>query len=119
MLTEIDKNLWIAEGGAVPFLGIPYPTRMTVVRLADGSFWIHSPIQLDSDLVEQLQARGPVRYLISPNKLHHLFMGEWAERWPEARMYASPGLAKKRKDLRFHAELGDRPEPDWAEEIDR
>jgi hypothetical protein len=34
-------------------------------------------------------------------------------------MYASPGLAKRRKDLHFHAELGDRPEPDWAEEIDQ
>jgi hypothetical protein len=119
MLTEIEKNLWIVEGGAVRFLGIPYPTRMTVVRLADGSLWIHSPIQLDSALTEELQALGPVRYLISPNKLHHLFMGEWAERWPEARTYASPGLAKRRKDLRFDAELGDRPEPDWAEEIDQ
>jgi hypothetical protein len=60
-----------------------------------------------------------VRYLISPNKLHHLFMGQWAQRWPEARLYASPGLARRRKDLRFDAELGDAPDPEWAEEIDQ
>jgi hypothetical protein len=39
MLTEIDRDLWIADGPRVAFLGVPYPTRMTVVRLADGGLW--------------------------------------------------------------------------------
>ncbi len=37
MLTEIDRDIWIADGPSVRFLRIfPYPTRMTVVRL---TFW--------------------------------------------------------------------------------
>ena len=40
MLTEIDRDIWIAEGPSVPFFGVPYPTRMTLVRLSDGGLWV-------------------------------------------------------------------------------
>jgi hypothetical protein len=119
MLTEVARDLWIAEGDAVPFFGIPYPTRMTVARLSDGGLWVYSPIRLEDRLAEEIRKLGPVRHLVSPNKLHHLFMGEWSEAWPDARMCASPGLRRRRKDLRFDATLGDTPEPAWAEEIDQ
>jgi hypothetical protein len=119
MLTEVGHNIWIAEGGSVRFLGVPYPTRMTVVRLVGGSLWIHSPIALDKGLAAKVDSLGAVRYLVSPNKLHHLFIGDWAKSWPEARTYASPGLTTRRKDLRFDSELGDDPDPAWASEIDQ
>jgi hypothetical protein len=48
--------------------------------------------------------------IVSPNKIHHLFLKERADRWPEASLYESPGLAKRRPDLRFDAELGDEPD---------
>ena len=62
---------------------------------------------------------GPVRYLISPNALHHLFLAEWKCAYPDARLYASPRLPGKRKDLAFHAALADAPEPEWAADIDQ
>jgi hypothetical protein len=49
-----------------------------------------------------------------PNALHHLFLAEWTSAYPEARLYASPRLRRKRRDLSFNAELGDAPEPAWA-----
>jgi hypothetical protein len=119
MLTEIDSNLWIADGPSVPFLGVPYPTRMAVARLGDGSLWVWSPIRLDGELKAAVEACGPVRHLVSPNKLHHLFLGDWARAWPAARVYASPGLAKRRRDLPFSAELGHQPDPTWAGDIDQ
>ena len=36
-----------------------------------------------------------------------------------ARVYAPPGLRKKRADIRFDADLGDGPSSDWAGEIDQ
>jgi hypothetical protein len=119
MLAEIDRDIWIADGPSVPFFGIPYPTRMTVVRLSDGSLWVCSPIRLDDNLKGAVEALGPVCYLVSPNKIHHLFMGDWARAWPEAKLYASPGLARRRRDLSFSAELTDAPDPAWAADIDQ
>jgi hypothetical protein len=119
MLTEVAREIWIAEGPSVSFFGFPYPTRMTVVRLADGSLWVWSPIQLHPDLRRAVEQLGPVRHLVSPNKLHHLYLGDWAGAWPEARLYASPGLARRRRDLSFDAELTDTAAAAWAADIDQ
>jgi hypothetical protein len=119
MLTEIGRDLWVADGPSVPFLGVPYPTRMTVVRLSDGGLWVCSPIRLDGGLKAAVDECGPVRHLVSPNKLHHLYLGGWAQAWPAAKVYASPGLAKRRRDLSFHSELGDEPDRAWAADIDQ
>jgi len=119
MLEEIGPSLYVADGPVVSFYGFPYPTRMAVVRLSDGSAWVWSPVALSDDLFNSVDAIGPVRHIVSPNKIHHLFLAEWGERWPEARVYAPPGLAQKRPDLRFDAELGDDPDPAWKADIDQ
>jgi Domain of unknown function (DUF4336) len=119
MLANIDSGIWIAEGGSVSFFGFPYPTRMTAVRLGDGSLWVCSPIALDEALQSAVNELGPVRHIVSPNKLHHLFLRDWARAWPEARLYAPPGLARKQRDLTFVGDLRDVPDPAWAADIDQ
>jgi hypothetical protein len=92
---------------------------MTVVRLDDGSLWLWSPIELSDALGGEIEALGPVQHLVSPNKLHHLFLGQWAQAWPKARLWASPDLARRRRDLSFDGELGDDADPAWANDIDQ
>ena len=119
MLSEFGPSLYVADGPTVSFYGFPYPTRMAVVRLSDGSAWVWSPVALSDALQGSVDAIGPVRYIVSPNKIHHLFLAEWAERWPEARVYAPPGLMQRKPDLHFDAELGDEPDAAWASDIDQ
>jgi hypothetical protein len=119
MLEEFGPSLYVVDGPTVSFLGFPYPTRMVIVRLTDGSAWVWSPVALTPDLERTVNAIGPLRYIVSPNKIHHLWLKEWAERWPDARLYAPPGLAKKRWDLIFAAELRDEPDSAWAADIDQ
>jgi hypothetical protein len=119
MLAEFGPSLYSADGPTVPFFGFPYPTRMAVARLSDGSVWVWSPVALTEELANEVQTIGPVRYIVSPNKIHHLFLNEWADRWPDARLYAPPGLAPKKPELRFDAELDDEPDPAWAADIDQ
>lgn len=118
-LSRLGPDIFIADGESVPFYGCPYPTRMVVVRLEDGDLWVWSPIELTRELELELDALGPVRHLVAPNKLHHLYLGDWLYVWPEARVYAAPGLAKKRPDLAFTAELDDEPLAAWAPVIDQ
>lgn len=117
MLSEFGPSLYVADGPTVSFYGFPYPTRMAVARLDDGSSWVWSPVALTDELVSSVDAIGPVRHIVSPNKIHHLFLAEWAERWPDARVYAPPGLAQRKPELRFDAELGDEPDAAWAADI--
>ena len=119
MLAEFGPSLYVADGPTVSFYGFPYPTRMAVARLDDGSSWVWSPVALTDELVNSVEAIGPVRHIVSPNKIHHLFLAQWAERWPDARVYAPPGLAQRKPELRFDAELGDEPDAAWATDIDQ
>lgn len=119
MLESFGPSLYVADGPTVSFFGFPYPTRMAVARLADDSVWVWSPIALTRELADRVQSIGPVRYIVSPNKLHHLFLQEWADHWPEARLYAPPGLARRKPALRVHAELGDEPVSAWEADIDQ
>jgi hypothetical protein len=119
MLEEFAPSVFLAEGSTVPFLSIPYPTRMAVVRLASGGAWVWSPVALPPGLEAAVSRVGPVRHIVSPNKLHHLFLKEWVARWPEARLHASPGLPRRRPDLEFTSELSDTADPGWAQEIEQ
>jgi hypothetical protein len=92
---------------------------MTVVRLRDGSLFLHSPVRLDSATRQGLDRLGPVRALVAPNRFHHFFIREYVAAYPGARAYAAPGLGRKRRDLVFHAELGDQAPAEWRGEIEQ
>ena len=51
VLKPVAENIWIVDGPEIRFryalLRIPFPTRMTVVRLPDGGLWLHSPTPAD------------------------------------------------------------------------
>lgn len=119
MLARFAEDLYLAEGPEVSFFGFPYPTRMAVARLSNGDAWVWSPVALTPELAAAVEAIGPVRYIVSPNKLHHLFLAEWRDRWPQARLYAPPGLARKKPQLRFAGELLDQHECPWRTDIDQ
>ena len=119
MLEEFGPSLYASEGPTVSFYGFPYPTRMAVVRLSDGGVWVWSPVALTGELASSVEAIGPVRHIVSPNKIHHLFLREWADRWPNARLYTPPGLARKKPEVHFDAELRDEPDPAWEADIDQ
>lgn len=116
VLRPLAPELWVAERPQ-RFRGIELGTRMTAVRLRDGGLWIHSPIALDPGLRAALHALGPVRFVVAPNRFHHLFAGAWAEAYPDAELHAAPGLPEKRRDLAFHALLGDDAPAGWAADL--
>jgi hypothetical protein len=63
---------------------------------------------------EAVNSIGSVTHIVSPNKLHHLFLGEWKRAFPEAKLHAPPGLRAKRPDLSFDTELADDSGAAWS-----
>jgi uncharacterized protein DUF4336 len=119
MLKQFGREVWTADGPDVVIVGFHYPTRMAVIRLSNGHLFICSPIRLTETLRAEVDALGQVRHIIAPNSLHHLFLAEWKNAYPAARVFAPPGLRNKRKDIGFDADLGNAPGPEWAGEIDQ
>lgn len=120
ILQEFGSEIWTADGtDVVAALGFDYPTRMAVIRLADGDLFIWSPIALTDGLRAEVDSLGKVRHLVAPNSLHHVFIADWKRAYPNAHLHAPPGLREKRKDLDFDGELANAPMPHWAGEIDQ
>lgn len=120
MLKEFGPDIWIADGpDVVAALGFHYPTRMAVIRLNVGDLFIWSPTALTDRLRAEVESLGKVRHLVAPNLLHHVFIADWKRAYPDAYLYAPPGLREKRKDLDFDGDLTNAPMPYWAGEIDQ
>ncbi len=119
MLQPFGDEIWLADGPAVAVGGFAYPTRMAVIRLSGGALFIWSPVALTDELKASVEDLGEVRYVIAPNSLHHLSLGDWRRAYPQAMLYAPPGLRAKRKDIIFDADLTDAPPVEWREEIDQ
>jgi hypothetical protein len=119
-LQEFGPEIWIAGGPTVTAAaGFHYPTRMAVIRLSGRRLFVWSPVALSADLKAATDALGEVRYLVAPNSLHHAFLGDWRRAYPNARIYAAPGLRQQRPDLPFDDDLEDLPAREWAGEIDQ
>jgi hypothetical protein len=116
-MEQIASNVWVA---AAPnsFFGLHLGTRMSVLRLKDGSLLMYSPIPLAPDLKAEVDALGPVRHIVAPNIYHHLSAGDWKEAYPDALLHGARGLEKRRKDLDIDLELKGEAHPDWAEDLD-
>lgn len=124
VLKPVAPDVWIVDGPEIGmvYLGftLPFPTRMTVVRLADGSLFVHSPVAPDAALMDQVAGLGPVAHLVAPNSLHYWFVPDWKARFPTARVWAVPGLeAKAKRPLLVDAVLGHDAPPGWNGEMEQ
>ncbi len=102
---------------------------MTVIRMANGGLFLHSPTQLSDETRRALDVIGEVRAVVAPSRAHHLFVADYVKAYPGAKLYGPPGLIGDipdfrsrlgaRRDLKLDAILGDDPHADWADEIDQ
>lgn len=118
-LTAVAPDLWshvhrfrLPGGGSLQ-------GRMNVVRLGDGALLVHSPTPIDDALADEIAALGPVAYVVAPNCFHHLNVLPFLKRFPEAKVYGAPGLARKRPDLPLAGTLDDAAAAPWAGALDQ
>ena len=107
-LEVFGPNIWVVHQ-RLRFFGMEFGTRMAVVRLrnSNSSLLVYSPVRLDSELGRDLDSLGTVGYVVAPSPLHHLFVQDFSAAYPEARIFACPGLSRRRPDLRIDEVLGD------------
>ena len=127
VLKSQAEDLWIVDGPIIHMqqfgFNVPFSTRMTVVRLSGGSLFVHSPTAPTKELYRQIDDLGPVAHLVSPNKIHYAYIHPWAQRYPQARCWASPGVreraTQKNIEVHFDENLADSAPEDWAMDIDQ
>lgn len=116
-MERLGEGLWVVAS-PLSFFGLRLGTRMTVVRLRDGSLFVHSPVPLRAELKAEVDALGPVGHIVAPNQGHHLYVGEWKDAYPDALLHAAIGLAERRKDLSIDHELRGQVHETWSDDLD-
>ncbi len=76
VLMPLAEDLWTVRR-AQRFIGVELGSRMTVIRLAADDLLLYSPVALDGSLCDQLAAIGRVRYVVAPNRMHHLHVADY------------------------------------------
>jgi len=101
--------------------GIDVGGRSAVVRLSDGSLWVHSPVALDGELRAGLDGLGPVKYIVSPNFEHVKYAQQWISEFGDAATsYCPPGGKAHFPGIDFAEEVGLRnmSPREWGGEIE-
>jgi hypothetical protein len=119
-VTPFGSKFWLCDGPAVTgAAGFKFPTRMAVIQLpGDAGLWVWSPVALTQDIRDAVDALGPVRYLVAPNSLHYSFIADWAAAYPDAGVYAAPGLTEEVAGTAIYSTISDESEAAWAGAVD-
>ena len=103
VLTQIHDDVWLAERPFFPTIpglqGTDVGCKMCVVRLPDGTLWVHAPVALDDSLRKALATLGEVKHIVTPNAEHQKWAAPWILEFPDAQSYACPGLREKKRQV--------------------
>lgn len=115
-IKKLGTGVYIVETPK-KFLGMEIGLRMTIFVLNNGDIALHSPVPLTKELEYELSALGNIKYLISPNKFHHLYVKDYKNVYTDFKLFCVPGLELKRKDLEFTGILSEHEQYEWGNEL--
>lgn len=72
-LLEVAPGVWAGDRPFLPRLllhKVDVGGRFTVIRLSNGTLWVHAPLALDDELKQILKELGEVKHIVTPNFEH-------------------------------------------------
>ena len=90
---QLEPGVWVLDRKLQLPGGPRLPSRSTILRLESGALLVISPPPLSES--SGIDALGTVEQVVLPTGLHHLFAAEFPARYPDARLFAAPGLHER------------------------
>jgi hypothetical protein len=120
-LRSFGENIWIAEGPLVRDMRAWFTTRMTVVKLSNGSAWIESPVPASPETLQSIAEIGPVKYLVAATMRHVWRLENARTQFPDAQLWVCrrTRLTLQHGELPITGILTDTPSPDWADDFEQ
>lgn len=120
-LSPFAENVWIVDGPKVRDMGVMFTTRMTIVKLRDGSLWVESPVSVPSETLKRITGLGQMKYLVAATPRHVWRLSAWHALFPEAELWACrpTPMTLKKNPLPFTGILGDEPPQAWQNDFDQ
>lgn len=109
-LVQLAPGLHVVDGEWGPLR-----RRMTVME-AGGALAVHSAMRLGAGEMARLDALGPVRWVLVPNRYHASDAAWYAERYPAARLLV-PARARAALEKERVGPIAGTHEADWPPEL--
>ncbi|KAJ7484472.1 hypothetical protein FB451DRAFT_1128633 [Mycena latifolia] len=97
VIREVTTNVWTFSRPFARFGILPVGGRSTAIKMTNGGVWVLASTALNPETKAKIDELGPVQYIISPDAVHHLFLGEFKKAYPTAKLIA-PAAAVTRAD---------------------
>ena len=98
-LKPVADDVWIVDGPVIRFgvgwFKAPFSTRATIIRLAGGNLFVHSPTPIMPELKAAIAGIGTPRWIIGPNRLHYWWIPDWRAAYPDAEIYLAPKVKQQ------------------------
>jgi len=91
---QVHNNIWYVRQ-PLELFGIDIGSVMTIVRVQDGSVVIFSPVDPIDELIDEIAKLGPVRAVVSPNRLQQQNARRFMAYYPDCCYYFPPGLDQR------------------------
>src|SRR5215510_11641176 len=102
----VPDCIWTTER-PIWFSGVRLRSRTTVVRLSGNALWIHSPCTPTDEMCAALDALGEVRFIVVPNRFHHLEAPATAARYPNALVVGPKSVEARNPRVRLTTSADD------------
>ncbi|KAJ7669290.1 hypothetical protein DFH06DRAFT_1180492 [Mycena polygramma] len=76
---------------------LPFGGRSTAVRLSTGAVWVLASTPLTPDTKEAIDRLGPVQWIMAGDAVHHMFLSQFKNAYPEAKVIGVEALIEKKK----------------------
>ena len=116
-MRKLFEGLWVHED-KMKLAGTNLLLRATLVRLASGGLWVHSPTALSDSLKAEVDALGEVEFVVAPNNAHNLWFTQWCDAYPKAARYVAAGIPKKLPKLAGYTVIDPGATP-WKDDLDQ
>lgn len=118
LVEYVADRIWVRQY-PVHYAGLDFYSRMTVIRLSDGSLMLHSPCEIDETTKRHVERIGRVAHIVAPGSYHYLHVVSAQKAFPEAQTYICPGVERKRPDIDFDWILADKAPEAWSDDIEQ
>ncbi len=95
-LQKLEENLWRVEGEVA---GTKLRRVMALVKMADGGVLVHNAIAMTEWQMQEVEAWGPLRYIVVPNAYHRLDCARFKRRYPKAAIVAPKAAVKRVREM--------------------
>ncbi|KAF7430455.1 hypothetical protein PC9H_006162 [Pleurotus ostreatus] len=107
-IREVTKGVWTFSRPFARFGLVPIGGRSTAIQLNDGGLWVLASTPLNEPTKAKLDELGPVKYIVSADAVHYLFLSEFKKAYPDAKLYAPKAAIERCNDktLKFDGVWG-------------